>query len=299
MITFEELKSKCREIIQQISPEERISVDNNTLDLLSSKLESEFNIEKFKLEYAILYKKETIVYSFISEGIICKSGFTYEPESFDDKLSKAILDIVDSEEALALINNNLDSSRQAESLEIKYIYGKGTHSSIYYWDYNKIVIGLSEKALNGILEQYRNNNESYKLFVDSNKLNEEISGLTIIDIVKSFNSLSLNQKFQIELETSDLETELVKEAISIKDVIDYITEHKSFDMSITTVEVVRQLGVFIVLVKWEYEASTNKTTPKIVGEKIIDIENNEIIYNYSILSRIEQSIKQMIKSETE
>ena len=36
--------------------------------------------------------------------------------------------------------------------------------------------------------------------------------------------------------------------------------------------------------------------PKIIGEKAIDIENNEIIYNYSILSRIEQSIKQMVNN---
>lgn len=259
---------------------------------LENKIRSELNIDNFSIDFEHRDDKLCIIYSFYhADNYKSRSGFIVNNDTFIDDLAKNIFDIHDSLKALTILNS-LESIKfdNKSKIQIEYVWGNSIYSRIYYWDYNKIVISLSRESNQRLLDIYRDGEETFKLKINE-MINSEIHNLNIVKAINSLSDTVLGKQLGIKFESS-LDIELLRCMINRADAIKICRySDKKSNIKMQVVENINQLGNFIVLCDWDINFKKKKIDIKIRDEKVIDIAENDIISNYTICSKIEQSIK--------
>ena len=180
------------------------------------------------------------------------------------------------------LNNMLESIRidKGSLFSIKFMVGNGTSSSVNYWDYNLVIIKLSEKSVNTLIEAED---------IDISLIEWPDN---IINAICNYNELQLSKDIQSKLCNDTVESIVsifTKNMLNTNDVRNMI--NKDIDQGIQklkSVEVISSdLGIFVALLVWNIDYRLREASIEILDSKVMDIENKRFVTDKALYDRIE------------
>lgn len=269
---------------------------------LAFQLENNCDIRLSSLHIDLINKNDRIYIGIRfkdSNYFTCKD--TWEIRIDSDKENsilneiKGLMEIViNGSKSIDILNKALIEHQRvySDNVLIQYKFGLSSKNcSLWDWDYSTLRFRLSKTSLLSLATLYAKD-ISGKLIVEL--INESFnSGNNIIESIKMFNNMELNNKIGAVLNTNDgVESILLENMLSTDDVMGLIKKQLSLSgvQEFKSVFLLKELGKFIVLLSWEVDYTKKLVKNKIVDEKVLDIENNRFISDPSIYSRIEHRV---------
>ena len=294
-MTFEEIKQICRDELGNtlelnIGSEET----NNKLAKLESRISKEFKIDNFKLKFETRYAKLCAIYSFqLNLKNKCQSGFSFELDELDNKLAETIILIQNGSKAIKIVNKILANifDTGENYVKLNYIWGNSEYCKVSYWDYDNLVIELSRSSVKKLSNEIESGEKSFELSMRQ-MLDDNIGYSDIIQTMNSVKNTKFVKEMGIAFESDSIEEEFTRMMLSREDTLSFCKSYnKSKNLEISNVEVINQLGRFLVQATWNINFKNKDVEIRLKDDKAIDLEDMTIITNYNICSRIEQSLK--------
>ncbi|MBR1455434.1 MAG: hypothetical protein IJ593_12455 [Lachnospiraceae bacterium] len=294
-MSYEDVRDVCRKAFANIDYDSLGFAEN--ADSLSNASKDIGGILKIKnLRFKVEAKdNKKYFYYYFNTSIINNSysGFVFDTNSFEDKLTHHMLNLSDGIQAIKIINDSIDKyCKGNNTVHLEYLYGRGDESVVNFWNYKSIIVELGKKSKDNILLEYRKGEDYFKSFVKNIVANNSELNNDITYIIYHFNELDINKKLGISLSSNDLTSELTRCMLSRNDVINYLTEcEHNRTLELYSVEIVQQLGTFIALVLWKVDFKKSNISIELVNECVIDADGKEIVTNYSICNRVEKYLE--------
>lgn len=292
-VTFEEIKEICRNTLGGYEKYDTSSADFiDNLNKLAKEIVDKLDISQLKFSIEHRDSNICIIYNFVCENKYkTGSGFVFNKDSFDNDLTTHIINIQNGCKAISIVNKIIDSRNDStgNNIDIQMIWGNSLYSSIAYWDYKTIVIKLSKKSIQNLIELYRNGEQAFQVKIED-LIDNDIAKENIVETYKNIPNTRLYKELELEF-NGNMQTELSMNMLSRKDAIQICVNNTSGqNLELHVVENIKQLGDFITLSIWNVDFKNKTISIKLKDEKVIDNKSEEIIYNYNICSRIEQSL---------
>lgn len=271
---------------------------------ISDKINQEYSISQLKFLSSVRNGTQYIIYRFKDDnGRFCKSAIEVNHDTLVDDFVDHLYMIIAGCKAIQIINEAYDEYRTnfGAPMSIEYKWGRLKGCDIAYWDFNSIVVELSSKALEEILAQYDNGETAFKLKVESMIKKSDLGKQNIVEFIREFNNISIHQAFKLVKLDVDDTTLLTEHMISPEDAetIVHKNRNNSGNQRIQVLNIVKQLGTFLVLSYWDVDYADKTINISIVDDQVIDLDSASIISNYAILSRLEQVIDLDANSKAE
>lgn len=187
--------------------------------------------------------------------------------------------LVNGSLAIDKLNEIIFNKQQSSGTEvfIRFKFGLGAYSEIgREWNYNRLVVRLNRNAVKTLAEMYKTNT-----IVDciESKLGNEWD-TTIGKFIKGFNRFMLSERLDAKLETTSVVTELLRESITEKDIIDLITSKKKEGLGecylVSYYDIIEELGNYLVKVECNIDMAEKEITTNLISD-IYDIDEDDVI----------------------
>ena len=265
------------------------------LQNLRNKLDSELDVHNLDFEIISRKNGDYIKYTFCdNRDYKCAYAINTNTNNFVDSFVEHMEVIKDGIDAVRILNNVADdlADESAILFDVQYQWGRGTECNISYWDYSKVVFRLSNNA---ILELIRIMNNADVDFEDTmrNLLKSSFSGIdNIVKCITEFNHVELHNKIGAHINGS-LQDILSNNMITREDAIKLCKKFVSTNgvQKITVLNIVKQLGNFLVLQLWDIDYKNKEIETSIIGDRIIDLDSSSILSNETLRDRIDNILK--------
>lgn len=245
-----------------------------------------------ELKFNVTYKNNSAFLLFRFENQdseVCKGGVKLEKDIINN-ISTLLNAIYKGCNAITYINSRLDDIRSANGiiLGIKYRWGYGQYAHIMNWDYDSVTVRLNRDAVEALSFP---DDDTMRLYVD--KMMDSITWeFNIAEFISNFETFSLNKDLNLKLKYPDVASNMQDNMLSYKDIHDEVVKNISNTgmQTFKTVNIIKELGIFAALVKWNIDYKDKEAVAMIADDKVIDLENLRFISDHSLYSRIEQRV---------
>lgn len=274
------------------------TVSSEKIDILQNlkhKLEIELDVHDIDFDIVTRKNGDYIKYTFNdNREYKCAYAINTGTDNFPDSFVEHMEIIKDGLEAVKVLNKVADdlADESAILFDVQYQWGRGTECNISYWDYSKVIFRLSN---NSLLELVRLMNDANVDFEDTMRdlLKSSFSGIdNIVKCVTEFNRVELHNRIGAHINGS-LEDILSNNMITREDAIKLCKKFVSTNgvQKITVLNIVKQLGNFLVLQLWDIDYKNKEIETSIIGDRIIDLDSSSILSNETLRDRLDNILK--------
>lgn len=179
-----------------------------------------------------------------------------------------------------------EQNSKGSSVIITYKWGiTDRFCRVSYWDYDKLNIRLSKPSILLLID-----------LAESGQLEEYVKNTnwecSIAQFIKEFNKQSIHEKISAVMHSNSIEKILTDGMLSPEDIVAYIKKNKDQrgSQEFRAVEVINELGVFVVVTSWDVDYTRKKITISIADDKVFDVENNRFTTDTDIVGRVEKRV---------
>lgn len=266
-------------------------------DSISRKLEENYGVHGLSIAEQVKSNMSLAVLKFKdSNGNVCSVKIQIDNGDFVNTLLETLGSIIYGTKAIQELNGYLHNLRSSNNVysNIIYIWGYGTRSFVYGWDYSTLKIKLNKEAVDYLCKIYSENRSGFALecehLINDVDPSLSIGNIEILKCVKDFNSIPFHVTIGALMQ-GDFIYNMTSNMLSRKEALDICKQNSSKSrIGLLVVERIEQLGGFIALTSWDVNFKSKKVKISLVESKVIDSSTLEIVDNYGICSRIEKQI---------
>lgn len=242
--------------------------------------EIESNNEQCILTIAFKISKIEDRFTFV----LGKDGY----DKFLQNITNIVYLITEGAKAVGELNKQIHEIQNAKGSSVVILYRWGITDKfckVFDWDYDRIKVKLSRTSIIQLID-----------LVETGELKEYIENtdwsISIKSYIDMFNRIPLHEKINAALMTTDIEKILTENMLSVEDIVAVIgrSKGKSGIQEIKSVSVVKELGKFIIIANWKVDYSKKLISMQIMGNKVLDIENDRFISDRDIIDRMDKKL---------
>ncbi len=211
-----------------------------------------------------------------------------EIKKFMSQFDSTIEIIMNGSQAITELNNKIKDIQLSigSTILVSYKWSIDSNTcSISDWDYDKITVKLGKTSISELIKLYT-------IGEINNTITNEDWNTSIPKFIENFNKNKLHTKLGAILAGVKIEDILTENMLNTNDILAIIRHNESNTGTQTfkSVSLIKELGRFIVLCKWEVDYNKKKISINIVEDKVLDLDKGIYIRNDELCSRIEEKL---------